>query len=100
MAGMIQVTPKMLRDKAGELRNQNKSLRSHIESLRTQEGGLSGMWEGEARDTFKREFTKDITRMDEFCAAIDAYANALDTIATQYENAEHKNTGLASSRQV
>ena len=100
MAGMIQVTPKVLRDKANELRNQNKSLRSQLESLRSQENSLSGMWEGEAHDTFKREFTKDMTRIDEFCAAIDAYANALDTIAVQYENAENKNTGIASTRTV
>ncbi len=100
MAGMIQVTPKTLRDKASELRNQNKTLRSQIESLRSQESSLSGMWEGEAHDTFKSEFTKDITKIDEFCAAIDAYANALDTIANQYENAENKNTGIASARTV
>ena len=100
MAGMIQVTPKTLRDKATELRNQNKTLRSQIESLRSQESSLNGMWEGEAHDTFKAEFTKDMTKMDEFCAAIDAYANALDTIATQYENAENKNVGVASARTV
>lgn len=100
MAGMIQVTPKMLRDKASELRNQNKTLRSQLETLRSQESNLSGMWEGEAHDSFKREFTKDLTRIDEFCAAIDAYANALDTIATQYETAENKNTGIANSRTV
>lgn len=98
MAGMIQVTPKTLRDKATELRNQNKTLRNQIESLRTQENSLDGMWEGEAHDTFKKDFTKNMTRMDEFCAAIDAYANALDTIATKYENAENKNVGVATTK--
>lgn len=98
MAGMIQVTPKTLRDKASELRNQNKTMRSQIENLRTQENSLNGMWEGEARDTFKNDFTKNMTKMDEFCAAIDSYANALDNIATQYENAEHKNVGIATTK--
>ena len=100
MAGMIQVSPQTLRDKASELRSQNKTLRSHIENLSSQENALSGMWEGEAHDTFRREFQKDISKIQNFCSAIDQYASALDTIAAQYEAAENKNTGIANTRMV
>ena len=100
MAGMFQVTPGTLRDKASELRTQNKNLRAQIDGLRSKESGLRGMWEGEAHEGFSREFTKDMTKLDQFCAAIDDYANKLETIAQEYEAAESKNVQTASTRTV
>lgn len=100
MAGMIQVTPSALRNKAGELRAQNKLLRTYIESMRNQEQGLRGMWEGEAHDIFAREFMKDAGKMDEFCAAIDTFAASLEEIASEYERAENTNTMTATVRYV
>lgn len=100
MAGMFTVTPSALRDKAADLRNQNKTLRSQVDQLRTQEGSLRGMWEGEAHDTFAREFTKDMTKLDEFASAIDMFANKLDEIAAEYERAENANVQTAATRLV
>ena len=95
---MIQVTSAQLRDKAAELRSQNSTVRNHIESLRSQESSLSGMWEGEARQAFRNAFQTDIAKMTEFCAAIEQYAAALETIAAKYDEAEAKNTSTATSR--
>jgi len=100
MAGMFTVTPSALRDKAGELRNQNKTLRAQVDSLRTQENGLRGMWEGEAHDAFSREFVKDAAKLDEFCAAIDMFAAKLEEIAAEYERAENTNINTAVTRLV
>lgn len=96
----IQVTSQQLRDKAAELRNQNNTVRNQIENLRSQENSLSGMWEGEARDSFRSAFSTDIAKMTEFCAAIDQYAGALETIAAKYDEAETKNVALANARTV
>ena len=95
---LIQVTSQQLRDKAAELRNQNNTVRNHIESLRSQEGSLSGMWEGEARESFRSAFQTDIAKRTEFCSAIEQYAAALETIAAKYDEAEAKNTSTAASR--
>ena len=100
MAGTFQVTPSALREKAGELRSQNKTLRSQIDGLRNQANSLNGMWEGEAHEGFTREFTKDAAKMDQFCSAIDEFANKLEMIAQEYEAAERKNTQTASARTV
>lgn len=100
MAGMIQVTPSALRTKAEELRTQNKLLRNHISSMRNQEQGLRGLWEGEAHDTFSREFMNDAGKMDEFCAAIDVFASTLEQIASEYERAENTNTMTATVRYI
>ena len=98
MAGSFTVTASALRDKANELRNQNKNLRSQIEALRGQESGLRGLWEGEAHESFSREFTKDMSKLDQFCSAIDDYSNKLDMIAQEYEKAERTNTQIANTR--
>ena len=98
MAGSFQVTPKTLHTKADSLRNQNKSLRDKIQDLRTQANGLDQLWEGDAHNAFKTQFVKDMTKMDEFCALIDSYANTLDNIAIKYENAESNSTTIASSK--
>ena len=97
---LIQVTSQQLRDKAAELRNQNNNVKSQIENLRAQENSLSGMWEGEARESFRNAFQQDIAKMNEFVSAIEQYATALVNIATEYDNAEAKNVSTASSRTV
>lgn len=100
MAGMFTVTPNSLRDKANELRSQNKTLRSQVDSLRSKESSLRGMWEGEAHEGFSREFTKDMGKIDQFCAAIDEFATKLETMAQEYERAERTNVQTASTRTV
>ncbi len=97
---VIQVTSQQLRDKAAELRNQNNTVKSQIENLRSQEAALSGMWEGEAREAFRNAFQQDIAKMNEFVTTIEQYATALTNIAQEYDNAEAKNVGTASSRTV
>ena len=97
---LIQVTSQQIRDKAEDLRSQNNNVRNQIENLRAQENSLSGMWEGEARDSFRNAFSTDIAKMTEFCAAIDQYASALDTIADKYDVAENKNVSTANARTV
>ena len=97
---MIQVTSQQLRDKAAELRQQNNHLKSQIENLSAQENSLSGMWEGEARESFRNAFKTDVQKMQQFITAIEQYATALVNIAQEYDTAEAKNVSTASTRTV
>ena len=98
MAGSFTVTASALRDKANELRKQNKNLKNQIEGLRAKESSLSGMWEGDAHESFSREFIKDMGKLEQFYSAIEDYANKLDQLAQEYDKAESTNTQIANSR--
>lgn len=94
------VTPKQLMSKATELRNQNSSLKSQIENMKSTEGALSAMWEGEAKQAFRNAFNTDIARMEEFRAVIDQYAAALEEMAQKYIEAEMKNVATVQTGRI
>ncbi len=94
----FMVTPGQLRAKAQELESLNKTLRAKIADLENQENSLNSMWEGEAKDAFHTAFNNDKIQMNNFATQIDAYVNALNKAAEQYEMAENKNVVLASNR--
>lgn len=94
----ILVTAQELRAKAGELRDKNENFKSQVTNLETQEGDLVGMWEGQARDMFDQQFKKDVTQFTNFYTLINEYVQALETIATKYEQAESINYNTAATR--
>ncbi len=96
--GQFTVTPQTLRDKADQLHSLNSQYKAALETLQSQEGTLQGQWEGQARDTFHREFTKDVSRLMQFYSAVEDYSQKLRQIAQQYADAEKKNLSTASAR--
>jgi len=94
----IRVTAQELRTKAGELRDKNGGFKNQVATLESQEGELIGMWEGQARDMFDQQFKKDVTQFNSFYTLINEYAQALETIAQKYEQAEAVNVSTASTR--
>ena len=96
----ITVNPQQLMNKATELRNQNSNLKNQIESLRSAEGALSAMWEGEAKQAFRNAFMQDISRMEAFFGTVEQYATALENIAAEYMRAESKNVSVVSSGRI
>ncbi|MBR0373656.1 MAG: WXG100 family type VII secretion target [Mogibacterium sp.] len=96
----ITVNPQQLMNKATELRNQNSSLKSQIENLRSNEGALAAMWEGEAKQAFRNAFNQDISRMEAFYSTVEQYAVALENIAAEYMKAESKNVSIVSSGRI
>ncbi|MGI6010702.1 MAG: WXG100 family type VII secretion target [Ruminococcus sp.] len=94
----IMVTSRELKNKAEELRSQNTSLKSAIETLGSLEAELASMWEGSAKDAFHNAFTKDKGQMETFKSTIDQYAAALDEIAAKYAQAEAANANIANTR--
>lgn len=98
MSNNIIVTTSELRNKAGELRTQNSSLKAQIDNLQTEESILKGMWEGDASEAFHTAFSNDISQMTEFYNAIQNYCIALENIASQYDNTESANLNIANAR--
>lgn len=94
----FEVTSSEVRSKAASLQELNGNFRTKATDLETKEQALCGMWEGEAKDTFHREFTSDKGQMDTFNRLIDEYVEALLCIAQKYEEAERRAAELAAAR--
>lgn len=94
----IQVTASELKNKAAELQGLNSRFQAEIENLVNQQNNLNSMWEGEAKEAFNQAFTRDKGNMDNFKSAIDAYIQALNSIALSYEEAEKRNLSAATTR--
>lgn len=95
---LIRVTSAQLKAKAEELTGLNTNLRSRVEELEACEQNLSGMWDGQAKDTFHQAFMNDKVQMSNFSTLIDKYVTTLITIASKYETAEGINTETAAKR--
>lgn len=87
-----------LRAKISELQQLNSSFRNEVTNLQETEQTLSGMWEGSAKDTFHSAFSSDIVQMSNFYNAINTFADRLQEIVAQYEQAESANAELAATR--
>ncbi len=94
----IMVTPAELKTAASTLREYNRNFRSLVENLEIIEGELNTSWEGEAKQTFHQAFNNDKAFFNAFASLIDNYCQTLESIATQYENAETKNLDTATTR--
>ncbi len=96
--GFFEVTSREVRAKAALLEELNARFKAKKTDLENKEMSLCGMWEGEAKNTFHREFSSDKTQMDSFNQLIDQYVSALYDIAARYEEAERRAAELAMQR--
>lgn len=96
----FQVTASTLKQKAEELSTLNNNFAKKVEELMASEKSLSGMWEGQAKETFENAFNTDAGKMNQFKAAVDEYYSRLLTIVSQYEQAESKNVSVGTTRTV
>ena len=55
----FMVTSATLNSKAAELESFNNELKNQVDKLATSEQALSGMWEGEAREAFRKAFNEN-----------------------------------------
>ncbi len=98
MASNFSVTANNLNTGASQLEELNAQLKSAVTELENTENSLSGMWEGEARNTFHRVFGEDKTQMTAFTDLIQRYVESLRNIANNYTQAEQTNVDTASTR--
>ncbi|RKJ02700.1 WXG100 family type VII secretion target [bacterium D16-54] len=95
---LIRVTASQVRNSAESLRGLNQQFNSQVQNLQAAEESLNGMWDGQANDAFHAAFLSDKEYMTQFYNLINKYCEALDSIATEYENAENINLDTATRR--
>lgn len=95
---LIRVTATQVRASANSLRELNQQFNNQVQNLQASEESLNGMWDGQANDAFHAAFTNDKEYMTQFYNLINKYCEALDSIATEYENAENINLDTATKR--
>lgn len=87
-----------LQDIITKLTNYNKNFQTKLNELQSEQRKTDAMWDGEANTAFNEEFNKDIRQFTEFHLAVNEYIRQLQTIKTNYENAETNNTRIAKTR--
>ncbi len=95
---MIQVTSATLRRNAEQLRALNRQFKTAVDQLQNQKSSLDSMWEGDAKKVFNDYFTKNKASFEAFSNGIAMYANRLEEAAARYEEAEAKNTQIATTK--
>ena len=98
MNANFNVTASNLSSGAATLAELNADFRSRVETLTASEESLNSMWEGEAREAFRRVFMEDKEQLDRFAQLIDRYVAVLEKIAENYKRAEETNTSIAATR--
>jgi len=93
----IEVTSEELKNKASELQGLNARYQAEIENIINCQNNLNTMWEGEAKEAFNQVFNRNRTVLDSFKTAIDSYIQALNVIASRYDEAEKRNIAMAGS---
>lgn len=93
----FQVTSTEVQNKATELQQISKQMRTKIEELSQLEQTLAGMWEGEAHDAFHNAYGQNEQKMLMFVNALENYFLTLNEIAVKYNNSEAKNVQTAQS---
>ncbi|MCR4789422.1 MAG: WXG100 family type VII secretion target [Lachnospiraceae bacterium] len=95
---LFEVTSEVLRSKAEQLLTLNQQFENRKIELENEESGLIGMWEGDTKRLFHNAFMSDKEQMGVFINLIKQYVEALLNIAQRYEEAEARNSELASVR--
>ncbi|HJD21104.1 MAG TPA: WXG100 family type VII secretion target [Candidatus Gemmiger faecigallinarum] len=94
----IVVTSVTLQTGAEDLQNLNAQFKASVNALNDLEENLSGMWEGDAKEAFRRAFQSDKIQMDNFFNAIEVYVQRLLAAAQRYAQAEAQNVETANNR--
>lgn len=89
---LIQVTPDVLRSKAGEVRKYKGQHDEVIARLRNLVNGLNETWKGEAQAAFVANFESMRNTFNNFSNMLEDYARRMDAAANQMEQTD---AGLA-----
>jgi WXG100 family type VII secretion target len=79
-----------MRSQITEVRNEAQNFNSITQSVFTSGEKLDSMWDGDANDQFKQRMAADRPRFDDLFKTINAYCQACDDSANDYETTERK----------
>ena len=94
----FNVTISELVSKANTLNELNQTFKGQVGTMIDLEAGLSGMWEGEARNAFHTAFGNDVAQMNNFYTAVGTYVETLLAAAEKYAQAEQINIEIGKTR--
>ena len=89
MADII-LTPTVVAQKAEDLRSYATQLTNDKEDFESAEEALAGMWDGEAKDSFRTKFQTGMQHVQTYIEAVNNYAAALDEIKQELEEADRR----------
>ena len=95
---MTRVSTQKLRDTASQLTQMNQQLKGKAEEFTSSGNNLFSKWEGDTKQAHQQVFQKDRTQIDNFISLINEYVQALERIATKYDQAEAQNVQTAVDR--
>ncbi len=91
MQGQILVTNEELSTTANDFNQKGQDIRNYMNQMMSRVDSLSGSWEGEAAEAYKRKFKSledDIQRM---LSMINEHVNDLNEMAGVYKSVEDQN---------
>ena len=94
---LIQVTPDMLRARAGDVRKRRGDHDTTIQQLTTLVNGLNDVWRGTAQDAFVERFRSMEPTFRNFSEMLEGYAKLMDTAARELEQTDQNLKGTMNS---
>ena len=97
MADVIRVMPEVLKNTAGEFANEAGQLKNLTNTMMETVNSLASVFEGDASMTYRARFGQLQDDMNRMFAMIQEHSNDLETMATNYINADSENTQIAAA---
>jgi len=94
---MIQVTPEMLRGRAGDVRKNRAEHDATIQRLNQIVFGLEDVWKGEAQTAFVERYRSMEATFKNFSEMLEGYAKLMDTAANQMQETDSALKGKMNS---
>ncbi|MCL2826202.1 MAG: WXG100 family type VII secretion target [Eggerthellaceae bacterium] len=88
MAGQIRISPDVMRQRAGQYRNEAENVSSVISSMDNLLNMLQGEWEGEASRSYEQRYQELKPGFQKAQELIEEIAQALDQTATTLEDTD------------
>jgi len=96
-AGVIQVSPELLRSKASEIRTLKAQHDEAMAKMKTLIYSLNEQWKGEAQTAFVQKFDSMQGTFTNFSELIEGYARMMDTTANSMTEVDANLTNTINS---
>lgn len=87
---LIQVTPDLLKGKAGELRGYRAQHEEAMRNMRNLMTNLNEVWKGTAQDALIAKYESMQATFTNFSEMLEDYAKLMDTAAMQLETTDNQ----------
>ncbi len=94
MAQGFEVTAGQLKKQRQELESLNSKFKTNIDKLNEYAQAVISSWEGEASSAFNKKFAVEKEKMTTLHSTVIEYVQAIDTIISNYSDAEKRNVEL------